>query len=59
MKEILLDTHIILWAFESSNSLLQSVREMILEKENAIYYSVVSTWEVAIKHMEIKKVNVL
>ncbi len=47
---ILLDTHILIWALTGSDRLPKMAREMILSSENSIYYSVVSIWEVSIKH---------
>ena len=48
--KILLDTHILLWLFFEDHFLSESAREMIRNDENEIYYSVVSVWEVAVKH---------
>ena len=47
---VLLDTHILLWALSEDKRLSDKAREIILEPGNAVYYSVVSVWEVAIKH---------
>ena len=47
---ILLDTHVILWALEDSPRLPLSIRETIMEEANEIYVSVISLWEIAIKH---------
>ena len=47
---LLLDTHILLWALSEDKRLSEKARELILEPGNALYYSVVSAWEVAIKH---------
>lgn len=49
--EILLDTHIILWSITDDPRLSYEAKELILNSENIIYYSVVSMWEVAIKYM--------
>ena len=53
MKYIL-DTHIILWALINDERINDKTREIILDKENEIYYSTVSTWEVEIKHQKDK-----
>ena len=46
----LLDTHTLLWAL-SNDPKLPSKARMIIEKDgNDIYYSVISIWEVALKH---------
>ena len=50
----LLDTHIILWALLDDKSLDKKVKEIILNKNNEIYYSTVSSWEVEIKHQKDK-----
>lgn len=46
----LLDTHIILWALMNRPELSEKARRIIDGRENALYYSTVSVWEVAIKH---------
>ena len=50
----LLDTQIILWALLDDKSLDKKVKELILNKNNEIYYSTVSSWEVEIKHQKDK-----
>ena len=47
---ILLDTHILIWALNDDPRLPEKAKEMILDTDNAIYYSSVSIWEIAIKH---------
>lgn len=47
---LLLDTHILIWALSEDPRLPEKAREMILDPGNAIYYSTVSVWEIAIKH---------
>ena len=47
---ILLDTHILIWALNEDPRLPDRAKEMILDEGNAVYYSTVSIWEVAIKH---------
>ncbi len=47
---LLLDTHILIWALNEDQHLSEKARELILDPDNAIYYSAVSIWEVAIKH---------
>lgn len=49
--KVLLDTHIILWALTDDEKLSQKARNIILSKENEIYYSTASIWEITIKHM--------
>lgn len=47
---ILLDTHIALWAITDSPRLSASAKTQILNTQNSIWVSVVSLWEIAIKH---------
>ena len=47
---ILLDTHIALWAIADHPKLPEKARELIMDPDNTIYYSVVSAWEVLLKH---------
>lgn len=49
--KLLLDTHIILWALDDNPKLPLQAREMILDDQNEIYYSVASIWETSIKYM--------
>ncbi len=49
--KILLDTHMILWAFTDDIRLSEKARSFICDENNTIYYSVLSAWEVTIKHM--------
>ena len=49
---ILLDTHIAIWALLDSPKLSQKARDLIVDPDNTIYYSVVSVWEVLLKHTE-------
>lgn len=45
----LLDTHIFLWWLNSDKRLQPSNKEIIADKTNTIYVSVVSAWEISIK----------
>ena len=47
---ILLDTHIAIWAIGNHPNLSQKARELISDPDNTIYYSSVSVWEVLLKH---------
>ena len=47
---LLLDTHVLIWALTEDARLSEKAREMILDPENTVYYSAVSVWEVSIKH---------
>ena len=47
--KLLLDTHIALWAISDSKRLSGDIRALLENEDNAVYYSMVSVWEVAIK----------
>ena len=47
---LLLDTHIFLWFISGDARLLGSLGQIIRNPENNVYLSVVSIWEVIIKH---------
>ena len=47
---LLLDTHILIWALNEDPRLSETAREMILDAGNVIYYSTVSVWEISTKH---------
>ena len=47
---ILLDTHIALWACFESSKLPKDARDLLSQRSNAVYFSIASVWEVAIKH---------
>ncbi len=46
---ILLDTHILLWALTRDQRLPQQAIDLITDENNKIYYSIASIWEVEIK----------
>ena len=47
---LLLDTHIALWAIADSPRLPKRARELIEAPGNTVWVSVASVWEIAIKH---------
>ena len=47
---ILLDTHVALWAITDHPKLPKAARDFITDPDNTIYYSSVSAWEVLLKH---------
>ena len=51
---ILLDTHIALWALSDHPKLSKYAREIIDDPKNTVYYSSVSVWEVLLKHNSTK-----
>ena len=46
---ILLDTHVALWAITDHPKLSKQAREFITDPDNTIYYSSVSAWEILLK----------
>lgn len=49
--KVLIDTHIAIWAVLNDPKLPKRAKDIILDKENVIYYSTASVWEITIKHM--------
>lgn len=49
---ILLDTHLLLWALIDDPRLPVQVKNIILNEKSTIFYSMASVWEVAIKHIK-------
>ena len=47
---ILLDTHIALWAIVKPEKLSKKALELLCDNSNDLYVSIVLVWEVAIKH---------
>lgn len=47
---LLLDTHVALWAITDSDRLSRDARELITAERAVVWVSVVSLWEIAIKH---------
>lgn len=50
MKQLLLDTHILLWAISDDSRLPKRARDLITDMENSLFYSTASIWEISIKH---------
>ena len=48
--KLLLDTHIFLWFISGDNRLSNDIKQGIRNTDNEVYLSVVSLWEVIIKH---------
>ena len=46
---LLLDTHVLLWAAGASRQLPAEARALIEDPENRLFFSAVSLWEIAIK----------
>ena len=49
MKKILLDTHTFLWWVDDSPRLSENALELIRHIEHECFFSLVSSWEIAIK----------
>ena len=47
---LLLDTHILLWALLDDDRLPKKARKLLTNTENDIYYSIISLWEIELKH---------
>ena len=47
---LLLDTHVALWAITDSPRLPEKVRQLIASPRNTIWVSAASVWEIGIKH---------
>lgn len=47
---LLLDTQLLLWAARDTVRLSKRARDLIESEDNSVIFSVVSLWEVAIKH---------
>lgn len=45
----LLDTHVLIWLLTQPERLSSTAKEAILARENSLYFSMVSLWEMAIK----------
>ena len=46
----LLDTHILLWSILETSKLSESIKSILLDENNEIYYSPISLWEISIKY---------
>lgn len=49
---VILDTHVILWALYSPEKLSQKAKDIIMDPDNSIVYSVASIWEFEIKRLK-------
>ena len=49
-RPILLDTNILIWALNDDRSLTRRMRAVLSSPNTAVHLSVVSAWEIAIKH---------
>jgi len=46
---LLLDTHLLIWSFASSERLSRRARLLMDDPENELWFSVISLWEIAVK----------
>ena len=49
---ILLDTHVIIWALTNDPQLKEEVKALLMDPENTVAISTVSLWEIAIKNQK-------
>ena len=49
MKRLMLDTHVLLWTIGKSDELSLKVTELLSSRENDVYVSAISLWEIALK----------
>jgi PIN domain nuclease of toxin-antitoxin system len=49
MMNLLLDTHLLLWAAATPARLSNAASTMIQNRDNRLYFSAVSIWEITIK----------
>ena len=56
-NDVLLDTHIILWAMSKDAKLNSKMRDIILNPNNRLFYSIASMWEIQIKYA-LKKIPI-
>ena len=50
--EILLDTHVLLWALFDDQKINKKIRELLLDSNNDVFYSIASIHEIEIKHLK-------
>ncbi len=48
-NNILLDTHVFIWAMEKNNRLSSDIQDMLTSPTTSIFISVASVWEIVIK----------
>ncbi len=46
---LLLDTHVLIWALENNSALSESARDAIINGSNMVFVSSASVWEISIK----------
>ncbi|MCQ2530909.1 MAG: type II toxin-antitoxin system VapC family toxin [Lachnospiraceae bacterium] len=48
--KLLLDTHVLIWALTDDKNLPERIADMINDRDNIVYFSAASLWELAIKN---------
>lgn len=48
--QLLLDTHVVLWALTDDPALPGTARELIMDERNSVWVSAATIWEIGIKH---------
>jgi PIN domain nuclease of toxin-antitoxin system len=46
---ILLDTHVLIWMVESPENVSRRTRDLIQDRDNDVFFSVISLWEIELK----------
>jgi PIN domain nuclease of toxin-antitoxin system len=46
---LLLDTHVLIWAFAEPGKLSMVARELLEDERNELFFSVISLWEIGVK----------
>lgn len=49
MRRLLLDTHVVLWAFSTPKTLTKPIRDLLVDPRTSVSVSAASVWEVEIK----------
>ena len=47
---LLLDTHILLWAISGDALLSRKARALLLDEDNVVFFSAATVWEIGVKH---------
>ncbi len=50
--KLLLDTHVLIWALTDDKKLPKRIADMIDDRDNIVYFSATSLWELAIKNFK-------
>ena len=50
LKRLLLDTHVLVWWLRDAGELGEQAKKLIAARQNRVYVSAVSLWDIQIKH---------